>query len=361
MNAAANPVLGIARAELRKALAPRRLWWVALLALAPCALYGLLYVQVHLRFEQRQSWAATAAHHLTPGDFQGVHFNGMSEAQVVARLGPPAFRNEFHARTRGSDDHVRRITVVRLGYSDGHALHEIVLRDGVVTGVANNHPPTLANLSNSFAGVFEFFFLRLAVFFGCLGIFMNLFRAEMLNKSLHYYFLAPVPRARVMWGKFIAGLVVAMGVFCSSLALQSWTVARIAGLAGENLRFLPHTGAYLGVTALGCLGYGAVFLACGLLFRNPIVPAIVLLLWEGMVPFLPAIPQKLSIIYYLIQLSPYPLASSPGTTPLLALFVAPPVPLNPTLAVAGLVGVTALVLWASTRLVRRLEIDYTAD
>ena len=34
-----------------------------------------------------------------------------------------------------------------------------------------------------FAGIFQFFFLRIAIFFGCVGIFMNLFRGEMVDKS----------------------------------------------------------------------------------------------------------------------------------------------------------------------------------
>src|SRR5260370_41766041 len=38
-----------------------------------------------------------------------------------------------------------------------------------------------------FAGIFQFYYLRIAVFFGCVGIFMNLFRGEMVDKSLHYY------------------------------------------------------------------------------------------------------------------------------------------------------------------------------
>src|SRR5580698_9081581 len=33
-----------------------------------------------------------------------------------------------------------------------------------------------------FAGVFQLFFLRLSIFFGCVGIFMNLFRGEVLDK-----------------------------------------------------------------------------------------------------------------------------------------------------------------------------------
>src|SRR5579863_592742 len=36
-----------------------------------------------------------------------------------------------------------------------------------------------------FAGMFQFFYLRLAIFFGCVGVFMNLFRGEMQQRSLH--------------------------------------------------------------------------------------------------------------------------------------------------------------------------------
>ena len=43
------------------------------------------------------------------------------------------------------------------------------------------------------------------IFFGCLGIFMNLFRGEVLDRSLHYYFLAPVRREVLVIGKYLAG------------------------------------------------------------------------------------------------------------------------------------------------------------
>ena len=45
-----------------------------------------------------------------------------------------------------------------------------------------------------FAGLFHFYFLRLGIFFGCVGIFSNLFRGEMLEKTLHYYYLTPMRR-----------------------------------------------------------------------------------------------------------------------------------------------------------------------
>src|SRR6202161_2369249 len=71
-----------------------------------------------------------------------------------------------------------------------------------------------------FAGIFQFFFLRIAIFFGCVGIFMNLFRGEMLDKSLHYYLLAPVRREVLVVGKFLSGLTAAIVIFGGSAILQ---------------------------------------------------------------------------------------------------------------------------------------------
>lgn len=177
----------------------------------------------------------------------------------------------------------------------------------------------------------------------------------MLDKSLHFYFLAPVRREVVMAGKFLAGLVAAVVIFAGSAALQLALLARVSG-AG-----LGHFGAYLGVTALACLGYGAVFLAAGLLFKNPIVPAVALLLWESLNPFLPALLKKISVIYYLTQICPVSVASGPGVSPLFALLVATPDVISRSAAVVGLLVLAALVLAYSALRVRRLEIDYTSD
>jgi len=44
---------------------------------------------------------------------------------------------------------------------------------------------------------------------------------------------------------------------------------------------------YIMAATLGCVGYGSVFLAAGMLLRNPIIPAGVLLGWEAINGFLP--------------------------------------------------------------------------
>jgi RNA polymerase sigma factor (sigma-70 family) len=70
-----------------------------------------------------------------------------------------------------------------------------------------------------YAGVFQFFYLRLAVFFGCLGMFMYLLSGEMSNRTLHYWFLAPAPREAVLLGKYTAGLIASTAIFAGGALL----------------------------------------------------------------------------------------------------------------------------------------------
>src|SRR5579863_246523 len=48
------------------------------------------------------------------------------------------------------------------------------------------------------AGVVQLYYVRLGIFFGCLGIFSRLIRGEMLERSLHYYLLSPVRREVIL-------------------------------------------------------------------------------------------------------------------------------------------------------------------
>jgi len=76
-----------------------------------------------------------------------------------------------------------------------------------------------------FATMFQFFYLRFAIFFGCVGVFLRLFRGEMMEKSLHYYLLAPVRREVLLVGKYLAGVITTSIIFCTGTALtysRSW-------------------------------------------------------------------------------------------------------------------------------------------
>jgi hypothetical protein len=124
---------------------------------------------------------------------------------------------------------------------------------------------------------------------------------------------------------------------------------------------LAHAAAYLGITALACLGYGAFFLAAGMLFKNPILPAAGILAWEAANPFLPALLKKFSVIYYLKSLCPVDIPTPPGTPPLLALLISNSDPVSAPMAILGIVSVALLVLYVSSFQVRRLEINYTSE
>jgi ABC-type transport system involved in multi-copper enzyme maturation permease subunit len=251
-------------------------------------------------------------------------------------------------------------------YSDGANTLFIDFEDGKVASLNIRQAYNLPDDSVVFAGVFQFFYLRLAIFFGCLGIFMNLFRGEILDKSLHFYFLAPVRRDVLMVGKFLAGLLATCVIFMTSELLQ---IIVFTGQYSPNARDLylyqnhglAHAAAYLGVTALACLGYGAFFLAAGMLFKNPILPAASILVWEAANPFLPALLKKFSVIYYLKSLCPVDIPTPPGTPPLLTLLVSNSDPVSTPMAIVGIVSVALLVLYVSSFQVRRLEINYTSE
>src|SRR5260370_37554011 len=121
---------------------------------------------------------------------------------------------------------------------------------------------------------------------------MNLFRGEVLDKSVRFYFLAPIRRYVLLAAKFVTGLLAAILIFCTSTVVQFFALYwHFPSNAVQDYLFrnngLSHLGAYVGVTALACVGYGSVFLAAGILRRNPIIPASVILVWESSNSFFP--------------------------------------------------------------------------
>ena len=216
----------------------------------------------------------------------------------------------------------------------------------------------LADTTNVVAILYQTFLLRLVIFFGCVEIFGNLIRRELLERSLHFYFLAPVRREVLVAAKYLTGLLVSTVLFEVSTA-ASFFLAYLPQGGAEMSRFLfhgpgfGHLAAYLLVTFLACLGYGAVFLAFGFFFKSPAIPAVIVFGWEGINFLLPPLLKKLSVVYYLQSLCPVPLSQGP-----MALLADAP---SPWLAVPGLVLVTALLLGVSALRIRRMEISYEED
>jgi len=200
--------------------------------------------------------------------------------------------------------------------------------------------------------------LQTVVFFGCAWIFMNLFRGELVDRSLHYYFLSSVRREVLVVGKYISGLATSILLFTAT-TIVSMLLLYLPHFYSESVRFfsegygLTQLLTYASMTILACAGYGAFFMIVGLFVRNPIIPAIVLYGWEWINFLLPPLLKKISVIHYLKSLTPVPLSEGPFAV------VAEPTPA--WIAVSGLILVTIVALIVSGYRIRHMEIHYGSD
>jgi ABC-type transport system involved in multi-copper enzyme maturation permease subunit len=209
-----------------------------------------------------------------------------------------------------------------------------------------------------YAVLYNGLILRTVVFFGCAWIFMNLFRGEMVDRSLHYYFLSAVRREVLVVGKYISGLVTSMVLFTGTTVV-AMLLLYLPHFYSQSLRYftegrgLGQILTYAGITMLACVGYGAFFLVVGLFIRNPIIPALLLYGWEWLNFLLPPVLKKISVIHYLNSLVPIPISEGPFAV------VADPTPA--WIAIPSMLLVTVLVLIIAAYRTRHMEIRYGSD
>ena len=222
----------------------------------------------------------------------------------------------------------------------------------------NDELGSFNEMSQVYAAIYGGLILRTLIFFGCAWVFMNLFRGEVVDRSLHYYFLAPVRREVLVVGKYLSGLIATIVLF-SVTTVGSMFIYYFWLFPSESARFFFDGAgagqmlAYLGVTILACLGYGAVFLLVGLFFRNPIIPGLLLYGWEWINFLLPPLLKKISVIHYLQSLVPVPMSEGP-----FAVLVEP----TPAwISVPSLLLFTGVVLFLASLHIRRMEISYAGD
>jgi ABC-type transport system involved in multi-copper enzyme maturation permease subunit len=225
-----------------------------------------------------------------------------------------------------------------------------------------SHPAfALGEDTNVLAAIVQFYYIRLGVFFGCLGIFSRLIRGEMIDRSLHFYLLSPVRREVLLLAKFIAGSISALALFGTAIIADFALMYAGFGAAGQDYIFhgpgMGQLESYLVIIVLACLGYGAVFLLLSMMFRNPTPAAMLVLGWEAINPVFPSILQKISVASYLRHLMPI---TVPGNG-IFALLTVQTEPVPAWVAVLGLLVLISVVLGYSCLRIRRLEIRYTTE
>ena len=214
----------------------------------------------------------------------------------------------------------------------------------------------VADLSEAYALLYQTFILRLSIFFSCALVFSQLFRGEILEKTLHFYLLAPARREVIAAGKYLAGVVTMAAIFATSTILTN-LLMYVPAPASANFFSegdgIPYLARYVLVTVLACVAYGGIFTLTGLYFRNPIIPAIVVGLWEAFYFILPETLQKLTVMHYLQSMLPLVIDRGPFSVVIGA--------------TSGIIGVPILLaisvglVWLSGRMLCRTEITYSAD
>lgn len=356
----------IARLEVRRLFLSRRGLWVYGLALLPALLFFIHGIDVRYRLAQYRRSGRIA-----PAVAEALR-TGMTQEQVLAAAGSPPedhqwTRRRWTERSEGGKkvSESRQVRARRMVYFDGNRRIILYFEDNVLRDIIRYQVRNFQEDREVFAALFQYYYLRLAIFFGCLGIFLNLFRGEMLDRTLHFWLLAPVRREVLLAGKFLAGWTAAAVIFGGG-ALLAFTAMLWPHMGAEGQAYWQgegplHALRYALAAVAGCAGYGSLFLAASLRIRNPIVPAAVLLVWEAARSFLPSLLQKFTVLYYLESLCPVPPPLDPDIPALLRLLLAPAAPLPPWLALAGIASLTALVLRAAVSGIRRLEINYSTD
>ena len=215
---------------------------------------------------------------------------------------------------------------------------------------------SVQSLNIIYAVLFQGFILRFAIFFSCMTIFSQMFRGEILEKTLHYYLLTPVRRDVLALGKYMAGLIASMAMF-SFCTIATYLLMFLPSTAAAGFFStgpgLPHLARYVAVAMLGCVGYGAVFLLVGLYTKNPVAPALGIAAWEAFNFILPSALQKISVVHYLQSLCPV----SPPRSPFAVLTD----PTSPFISIPSLLVFTTCILLLVGLKIRKTEITYSAD
>jgi len=137
----------------------------------------------------------------------------------------------------------------------------------------------------------------LGVFYGT-----SLIADEVDDKTLTYLFTRPIPRAAVLFGKYLAYLACTVLLVLPSVVLIYLLLAPIGGTIGEAF---PALLADLGVLAIGLTAYGAVFAFVGARLKRPVVVGLVFAFgWEPAALLFPGYLKHLTVAYYVQALVP---------------------------------------------------------
>jgi len=194
--------------------------------------------------------------------------------------------------------------------------------------------------------------LYIRVIVPVLGVFYgtSLIADEVDDKTITYLFTRPIPRAAVLFGKYLAYLVCTVLLVLPSVVLMYLLVAPVGGTIGETF---PALVADLGMLAVGLTVYGAVFALVGAWMKRPLIIGLIFAFgWEPVVLLIPGYLKRLTVAYYLQALVPHAMPQDSAVSFLMQAFHE--VPSVPT-SLASLAAIAVVALWWAGRTVEKQE------
>jgi ABC-2 type transport system permease protein len=186
----------------------------------------------------------------------------------------------------------------------------------------------------------------LGVFYGT-----SLIADEVDDKTITYLFTRPIPRAAVLFGKYLAYLVCTVLLVLPSVMVVFFLVVPTGG-SSIAVAF-PSLVADLGMLAIGLAAYGAVFALVGTRLKRPLVLGLVFAFgWEPAVLLFPGYLKRLTVAYYLQALVKHEMPQDSAVSVLMQVFHEVPSVFVSLLCLAAIIGIT---LWLAGRAVQDRE------
>src|SRR3989442_10546647 len=153
-------------------------------------------------------------------------------------------------------------------------------------------------------------FLQVVLIFVTIVQAGSLIREEIEDDPLPYLLTRPISKPAIVLYKYL-GYVLAMLVLLVPPVVVAYGVTE-AYTGNSFVADLDVLGAFLAVTVLGGLAYGAIFTLLSVGTRRPLFAGLMFgFVWEGVVGSIPGDVPKLSVIYYLRSILQGPIATGP--------------------------------------------------
>jgi ABC-2 type transport system permease protein len=189
-----------------------------------------------------------------------------------------------------------------------------------------------------------------------LGVFYGtaLIADEIEDKTITYLFTRPIPRAAVLFGKYLAFLACTILLVLPSVVIVYFVIVPMGGEGGGTIGSeFPSLAKDLGMLAVGLASYGAVFAMVGARLKRPLVIGLVFAFgWEPGVLLFPGYVKRLTVAYYLQALVPHAMPNESAVSALLQFFTdTPSIPVS----LACLAAITVGMLLLAGRTVENRE------